>query len=54
MLRDVGLAEALAQDTLVTALERWPEAGVPDNPGAWLIIAKHPFLNTLYHEPWFL
>ena len=38
MLRgDVGLAEELAQDALVTALERWPEAGVPDNPGAWLM-----------------
>ncbi|MDE2154896.1 MAG: RNA polymerase sigma factor [Xanthomonadaceae bacterium] len=37
MLRDVGLAEDLAQDTLLTALERWPEEGVPDNPGAWLM-----------------
>jgi len=37
MLRDVGLAEELAQDALVTALERWPETGVPDNPGAWLM-----------------
>ena len=35
--RDVGLAEELAQDALVTALERWPDAGVPDNPGAWLM-----------------
>jgi len=34
---DVGLAEDLAQDALVTALERWPESGVPDNPGAWLM-----------------
>jgi RNA polymerase sigma-70 factor, ECF subfamily len=41
MVRDVGLAEDLAQDALVTALERWPESGVPDNPGAWLMaIAK--------------
>ena len=37
MLRDVGLAEELAQDALVVALERWPETGVPDNPGAWLM-----------------
>jgi len=39
MLRDVGLAEELAQDALVIALERWPESGVPDNPGAWLMAA---------------
>ena len=39
---DVGQAEDLAQDALVAALERWPEAGVPDNPGAWLMAtAKH-------------
>ena len=39
---DVGLAEDLAQDALVAALERWPESGVPDNPGAWLMTtAKH-------------
>src|SRR6186997_2029394 len=37
ILRDVGLAEELAQDALVVALERWPESGVPDNPGAWLM-----------------
>jgi len=37
MMRDVGLAEELAQDALVIALERWPEAGIPDNPGAWLM-----------------
>jgi RNA polymerase sigma factor (sigma-70 family) len=37
MTRDVGLAEELAQDALVAALERWPQAGVPDNPGAWLM-----------------
>ena len=36
-VRDVGLAEELAQDALVAALERWPESGVPDNPGAWLM-----------------
>ncbi len=41
MVRDVGLAEDLAQDALVVALEKWPETGVPDNPGAWLMaIAK--------------
>ena len=39
IVRDVGLAEELAQDALVTALERWPESGVPDNPGAWLMAA---------------
>jgi len=37
MVRDVGIAEDLAQDALVTALERWPETGIPDNPGAWLM-----------------
>jgi RNA polymerase sigma-70 factor, ECF subfamily len=37
MTGDVGLAEDLAQDALVTALERWPESGVPENPGAWLM-----------------
>ena len=37
MTRDVGLAEELAQDALVAALEQWPESGVPDNPGAWLM-----------------
>src|SRR5438309_7929703 len=42
MVRDVGLAEELAQDALVSALERWPQTGVPDNPGAWLMAtAKH-------------
>ncbi|TQM82978.1 RNA polymerase ECF family sigma subunit [Saccharothrix saharensis] len=39
MVRDVGLAEELAQDALVTALEQWPEQGVPRNPGAWLMTA---------------
>jgi RNA polymerase sigma-70 factor, ECF subfamily len=37
--RDVGVAEELAQDALVTALKRWPEAGIPDNPAAWLMTA---------------
>ncbi|HST55514.1 MAG TPA: RNA polymerase sigma factor [Solirubrobacteraceae bacterium] len=42
MVRDVGMAEDLAQDALVAALERWPESGVPENPGAWLMgTAKH-------------
>jgi len=39
MVRDVGVAEELAQDAMVTALEQWPAAGVPDNPGAWLMTA---------------
>jgi RNA polymerase sigma factor (sigma-70 family) len=42
IVRDVGVAEELAQDALVVALEKWPESGVPDNPGAWLMAtAKH-------------
>jgi RNA polymerase sigma factor (sigma-70 family) len=42
VVRDVGIAEDLAQDALVAALEQWPESGVPDNPGAWLMAtAKH-------------
>jgi RNA polymerase sigma factor (sigma-70 family) len=42
IVRDVAVAEELAQDALVVALERWPESGVPDNPGAWLMTtAKH-------------
>jgi RNA polymerase sigma-70 factor (ECF subfamily) len=42
IVRDVGLAEELAQDALVIALERWPETGIPENPGAWLMAtAKH-------------
>ncbi|MFF8585778.1 RNA polymerase sigma factor [Streptomyces althioticus] len=42
IVRDVGIAEELAQDALVAALERWPEDGVPDNPGAWLTAtARH-------------
>ena len=48
MVRDVGLAEELAQDALVTALEKWPVSGVPDNPGAWLMqTAKHRAIDTL-------
>jgi RNA polymerase sigma factor (sigma-70 family) len=42
IVRDIGLAEELAQDALVAALEQWPESGIPDNPGAWLMAtAKH-------------
>jgi len=48
MVRDVGLAEELAQDALLTALERWPESGVPDNPGAWLMAtAKRRAIDEL-------
>jgi RNA polymerase sigma-70 factor, ECF subfamily len=48
MLRDVGLAEELAQDALVTALEQWPVSGVPNNPGAWLMAtAKNRALDQL-------
>src|SRR5712664_2368694 len=45
---DVGLAEDLAQDALVAALEQWPASGVPDNPGAWLMAtAKHRAIDQL-------
>jgi len=48
MVRDVGLAEELAQDALVTALEKWPASGVPDNPGAWLMqTAKHRAIDVM-------
>ena len=48
IVRDVGLAEDLAQDALVAALEQWPESGVPDNPGAWLMAtAKHRAIDRL-------
>jgi RNA polymerase sigma factor (sigma-70 family) len=59
MTRDVGLAEELAQDALVTALEKWPQAGLPDNPGAWLMAAaknraldhfRHAKLVAVKHE----
>jgi RNA polymerase sigma factor (sigma-70 family) len=39
MVRDIGVAEDLAQDALVAALEQWPKSGIPDNPGAWLMAA---------------
>src|SRR5213594_1015697 len=45
---DVGMAEDLAQDALVAALEQWPESGVPDNPGAWLMAtAKHRAIDQV-------
>jgi RNA polymerase sigma factor (sigma-70 family) len=48
MVQEVGLAEEIAQDALVTALERWPQTGVPDNPGAWLMaVAKHRAIDHL-------
>ncbi|MBB6188989.1 RNA polymerase sigma factor [Rhodanobacter sp. MP7CTX1] len=48
IVRDVGLAEELAQDALVIALEQWPQSGVPDNPGAWLMTtAKHRAIDRL-------
>src|SRR4051812_29990588 len=48
IVHDVGLAEDLAQDALVAALERWPASGVPDNPGAWLMAtAKHRAIDLL-------
>ncbi|HEY3155470.1 MAG TPA: RNA polymerase sigma factor [Candidatus Eisenbacteria bacterium] len=48
IVRDVGLAEELAQDALVVALEKWPGSGVPDNPGAWLMAtAKHRAIDLL-------
>jgi RNA polymerase sigma factor (sigma-70 family) len=51
MVRDVGVAEELAQDALVAALEHWPEAGVPDNPAAWLMAtAKNRALDRLRQD----
>ena len=48
IVRDVGVAEELAQDALVAALEKWPQSGVPDNPGAWLMAtAKHRAIDLL-------
>ena len=48
LVRDVGLAEELSQDALVVALERWPQSGVPDNPGAWLMAtAKRRAIDEL-------
>ncbi len=48
LVRDVGVAEELAQDALVAALEQWPESGIPDNPGAWLqAVARNRAINVL-------
>jgi RNA polymerase sigma factor (sigma-70 family) len=48
VVRDVGLAEDLAQDALVAALEQWPDEGVPDNPGAWLMaVARRRAVDTI-------
>ncbi len=48
IVRDVGLAEELAQDALVAALEQWPQSGVPDNPGAWLMATgKHRAIDLV-------
>jgi RNA polymerase sigma-70 factor (ECF subfamily) len=48
IVRDIGLAEELAQDALVAALEQWPKSGIPDNPGAWLMAAaKHRAIDVL-------
>lgn len=48
LVRDVGLAEELAQDALVCALEQWPRDGVPDNPGAWLMLtARHRAIDLI-------
>jgi RNA polymerase sigma factor (sigma-70 family) len=51
IVRDVGLAEELAQDALVAALEQWPKEGVPDNPAAWLMAtAKHHAINVVRRD----
>ena len=51
IVRDVGLAEDLAQDALVAALEQWPESGVPNNPGAWLMtIAKRKAIDAMRRD----
>ncbi|HTM48056.1 MAG TPA: sigma factor [Bryobacteraceae bacterium] len=49
IVRDIGRAEDLAQDALVAALQQWPESGIPENPGAWLMAtAKHRAIDA----PW--
>lgn len=51
VVRDVGLAEELAQDALVAALEQWPRDGIPTNPGAWLMAtAKHRAIDRIRHR----
>src|SRR5437764_1490559 len=48
LLRDVGLAEELAQDALVAALEQWPAEGIPANPGGWLMLtARHRAIDRI-------
>ena len=48
IVRDIGVAEELAQDALLAALEQWPAAGIPRNPGAWLMAAaKHRAIDHL-------
>jgi predicted RNA polymerase sigma factor len=48
IVRDIGVAEDLAHDALVSALEQWPESGIPRNPGAWLMAAaKHRAIDLL-------
>ena len=54
VVRDVGLAEELAQDALLLALEKWPESGVPDKPGAWLMAtAKHRAIDAIRRKALF-
>src|SRR5499427_2246432 len=51
IVRDVGIAEDLAQDALVAALEQWPKSGIPENPGAWLMgTAKHRAIDFFRHK----
>ena len=51
IVRDIGIAEELAQDALVAAIEQWPQAGIPDNPGAWLMgTAKHRAIDKLRRD----
>src|SRR5579863_942636 len=51
LVRDVGLAEELAQDALVAALEQWPTEGVPDKPGAWLMLtARHRAIDRIRRD----
>src|SRR5579862_2684561 len=51
LVRDVGLAEELAQDALVAALEQWPAEGVPARPGAWLMLtAKHRAIDRIRRD----
>lgn len=51
MVRDVGVAEDLAQDALIAAFDQWPESGIPDNPGAWLMAtAKRRAIDSMRHD----